>query len=62
MVAATVSTDESVVFLTYIRYVLEMLGQAKLDTTTIYTHETIDKLKEIHTATHPSARLKKPEG
>lgn len=40
-----------------IRYVQEMLGHAKLDTTQIYTHVSIQKLAEIHTATHPGARL-----
>jgi hypothetical protein len=32
----------------------------KLTTTEIYTHVAITKLKEIHTATHPAARLIKP--
>ena len=40
-----------------IRYVQEMLGHTKLDTTTIYTQVSIDKLKKIHDATHPAARL-----
>ena len=35
-----------------------MLGHTKLDTTTIYTQVSIDKLKKIHDATHPGARLK----
>jgi len=30
-----------------------MLGHAKLDTTQIYTQVSIQKLKDIHTATHP---------
>jgi integrase/recombinase XerD len=40
-----------------IRYVQEMLGHTKLETTSIYTQVTIDKLKKIHDATHPAARL-----
>jgi integrase/recombinase XerD len=40
-----------------IRYIQEMLGHSKLDTTAVYTRVTIKKLKEIHTATHPGARL-----
>ncbi len=40
-----------------VRYVQELLGHARLDTTTIYTRVTIQKLKEVHAATHP-ARLK----
>jgi len=43
-----------------IRYVQEMLGHTKLETTSIYTQVTIDKLKKIHDATHPAARLKRP--
>ena len=39
------------------RYIQEMLGHAQLDSTQIYTHVTIGKLKEVHTATHPGARL-----
>jgi site-specific recombinase XerD len=42
-----------------VRFVQEMLGHAKLDTTQIYTHVSIQKLKAIHTATHPGARLQR---
>ena len=42
-----------------IRFIQQMLGHAKLDTTQIYTQVSIRKLKEIHTLTHP-ARLDKP--
>lgn len=37
-----------------IRYVQAMLGHAHLDTTQIYTQVAINKLKEIHDATHPA--------
>ena len=37
-----------------IRYIQEILGHARLETTQIYTKVSIDKLKEIHTATHPA--------
>jgi integrase/recombinase XerD len=40
-----------------IRFIQEMLGHAKLSTTQIYTRVSIAKLKEIHTATHPGAKL-----
>lgn len=40
-----------------IRYIQAMLGHVRLDTTKIYTHVSIRMLKEIHTATHPAARL-----
>lgn len=43
-----------------IRYVQQMLGHEKLETTQIYTHVAITKLKEIHAATHPGARLRPP--
>ena len=42
-----------------IRFIQVMLGHAKLETTTLYTHVAIKKLKEIHTATHP-AKLQRP--
>lgn len=37
-----------------IRFVQEMLGHAKIDTTEIYTHVSIVKLQQIHRLTHPS--------
>lgn len=40
-----------------IRYIQAMLGHVRLDTTKIYTHVSIRMLKQIHTATHPAARL-----
>jgi integrase/recombinase XerD len=40
-----------------IRYIQAMLGHADLSTTEIYTHVSIEKLQQIHAATHP-ARLK----
>jgi len=36
------------------RHIQAMLGHASLETTQIYTHLSIRKLKEIHTATHPA--------
>lgn len=37
-----------------IRYVGEMLGHAKLETTQLYTHVSIAKLRAVHAATHPT--------
>jgi integrase/recombinase XerD len=37
-----------------IRFIQEMLGHVKIDTTQIYTQVSIRKLKQIHTATHPA--------
>jgi len=41
-----------------IRYIQAMLGHASLETTQIYTHLSIAKLKDIHTATHPAKENK----
>ena len=41
-----------------LRYVQEMLGHARLDTTQIYTHVSVAKLKAVHAATHPGAKLR----
>ncbi|MEI7957005.1 MAG: tyrosine-type recombinase/integrase, partial [Verrucomicrobiota bacterium] len=42
-----------------IRYVQEMLGHARLDTTQIYTHVNIQALTEVHARTHPHGLLPK---
>jgi integrase/recombinase XerD len=41
-----------------VRFVQEMLGHTNLETTQIYTQVSINKLREIHAATHPGARLR----
>jgi integrase/recombinase XerD len=41
------------------RYVQALLGHEALQSTQIYTRVAIRKLKEVHTATHPSAKLGK---
>ena len=40
-----------------IRHVQEQLGHACLQTTQIYTHVSFRKLKEVHAATRPAAKL-----
>ncbi len=42
-----------------VRFIQEMLGHADLSSTQIYTQVAIRKLKEIHTATHPSSKLER---
>jgi len=39
-----------------IRFIQQMLGHAKLETTQIYTQVSIRKLQEIHRATHPTSK------
>jgi integrase/recombinase XerD len=40
-----------------VRHVQEMLGHADIGTTQYYTHVSIAKLKAVHAATHPAAKL-----
>lgn len=40
-----------------IRYIQEILGHARLDTTQIYTQVSIRTLQQVHAATHPAAML-----
>ncbi len=42
-----------------VRFIQQMLGHARLDTTALYTQVSVQKLKEIHAATHPGAKLRK---
>ena len=39
-----------------IRYIQQLLGHEKLETTAIYTEVTIRQLQEVHARCHPSAR------
>ena len=41
-----------------IRFIQQMLGHARLDTTQIYTRVSIRMLKQIHSASHPAAMLR----
>jgi integrase/recombinase XerD len=41
-----------------IRYIQQLLGHEKLDTTAIYTEVSIKQLQEVHARCHPAARLK----
>ncbi len=43
-----------------IRYIQAMLGHARITTTEIYTHVSIETLKAVHAATHPGAKLRAP--
>ena len=43
-----------------IRFIQQMLGHMELTTTQLYTQVSIKKLKEVHTATHPAAKLSRP--
>jgi integrase/recombinase XerD len=41
-----------------VRYIQAILGHSDLDTTVVYTHVAITKLKEVHAATHPARLLR----
>jgi integrase/recombinase XerD len=43
-----------------IRFIQQMLGHADLSTTQIYTQVSTRTLKQIHEATHPAARPRRP--
>jgi len=40
-----------------IRFIQEILGHVKLETTQIYTHVSIRTLQQVHASTHPAAML-----
>ena len=40
-----------------IRFIQQLLGHARLDTTQIYTDVSIVQLREVHARTHPHAKL-----
>jgi integrase/recombinase XerD len=40
-----------------VRFIQDILGHTSLESTQVYTHVTIRKLKEVHAATHPGANL-----
>jgi len=42
-----------------VRFIQEMLGHERLETTQIYTHVSIGKLQAVHAATHPAAKLQR---
>ncbi len=42
-----------------IRFIQQMLGHARLETTQIYTQVSIEALKAVYNATHPGARLRR---
>lgn len=41
-----------------LRHIQELLGHESISSTDNYTHVSIAKLKEVHTATHPAANLR----
>ena len=44
-----------------IRYIQQLLGHEKLETTAIYTEVNIRQLQEVHRRCHPTGQLAKSE-
>ena len=44
-----------------IRVIQQMLGHVKITTTKLYAQVSINLLKQVYSATHPAARLKRAE-
>lgn len=44
-----------------IRFIQQLLGHEKLDTTAIYTEVSIKQLQEVHARCHPASQLSEPE-
>ena len=40
-----------------VRYIQALLGHSNINTTTIYTQVTMEKLKQVHASTHPNERV-----
>lgn len=45
-----------------VRFIQAMLGHSSLNTTEIYTHVSIDKLREVHAQTHPAGPGRRASG
>ncbi len=45
-----------------IRFIQAILGHAKIESTEVYAHVAIGKLKEVHAATHPASMPQGPPG
>ena len=45
-----------------IRFIQQLLGHAKLDTTAIYTEVSIKQLQEVHARCHPAGQLSNDPG
>jgi len=44
-----------------IRFIQQLLGHAKLETTSIYTEVSIGKLQQVHASTHPTGSTNRPK-
>lgn len=60
-VVVSLSGEGLISLVRHLRFIQEMLGHGDISSTQVYTQVTVEKLRAVHTATHPR-RLKRERG